>query len=1171
MILRKSPAALDLRKGLSLVLGFAGVVIVFVASGILGYLNTRTLVDDAAWVTHSHEVLSALEDVQSLMRTAEAAQRGYLITGEDKYLSPYRSAVARVDERIADVERLTSDNMRQRERIPVLKSRVDARRRLLDQNIALRRDKGFDAVQASVSTDAGRLAMEAIREHVAEMKREEVDLLALRNDEMDRAYRIAVGTGLFTGLLGLIFSGVVGLLLQRAAIARQWQDWLQAGQIGLADSMMNDQRLELLSENVLRFLAEYLDAQAGAFFVRDRDDFRRVALYGVPAAGGVPERFRPGEGMLGQAARDRRAFLVPDVPDGYLTVGSSLGRGTPRHLVIIPMKEDRAVNAVMELGFVNPVDERVTELLERISDPVGAAVRAANYRSSLQHLLEETQRQAEELQAQGEELRVSNEELEEQTRALKETQGRLQLQQAELEQTNTQLEEQAQHLETQRDEASRARRALQIQARELEQASQYKSEFLANMSHELRTPLNSSLILARLLADNAQGNLTEEQVRYAETICTAGGDLLALINDILDLSKIEAGHMEIRPERIRVEQLIGDLGRTFEPLAEQKKLKFSAEILPGSPTSLETDRQRLEQVLKNLLSNAVKFTERGEVSVRVSRTSDGRVAFAVSDTGIGIPESQQTLVFEAFRQADSATNRRHGGTGLGLSISRELTRLLGGEIHLASEPGRGSTFTITIPEVYDQAAVQPPSPTGTLHAAALPPAALPPAALQPPAANDVTSPSRPPAAAVSTVAAETVSAEAIRPSYVEDDRFALTGASRVILVVEDDEAFARILYDLAHELNFQCLIATTAEEGLALAVQHLPSAVILDVGLPDNSGLLVLDRLKHDSRARHIPVHVVSAGDYMQTALSMGAIGYMAKPVKREELVAALKMLETKLSQGLRRVLIVEDDPILRDSLQKLLRSDEVETVGVGTAAECLARLKQSTFDCMVLDLSLPDASGHLLLETLAREEGQAFPPVIVYTGRDLSSDEEHQLRRFSQSIIIKGAKSPERLLDEVTLFLHQVVSTLPAEQQKMLQRARSRDAALEGRRILVVEDDVRNVFALTSTLEPRGAKVQIARNGREALEALEKSKSRPEMAIDLVLMDVMMPEMDGITATREIRKRPEWKRLPILMLTAKAMKDDQEQCMAAGASDYMAKPLDVEKLLSLVRVWMPR
>ncbi|WP_165246098.1 response regulator [Paludisphaera soli] len=960
------------------------------------------------------------------------------------------------------------------------------------------------------------------------------------------------------GVVTIWIMAVVGYHFIRNKREVRRQDWLQSGQTRISETMRGDQRLEQLGENVLRFLAEYLDAHAGVAYVGEGADFRRLAVYGVEAEGGAPSAFKWGDGLLGQAAKDRRSLVIQDAPEGYIKIASALGRGKPRGLVIVPISADGVVNAVLELGFFRPIDASATDLLERVSESIGVAIRSARYRAHLQNLLEETQRQSEELQAQGEELRVSNEELEAQSRSLKDSQARLELQQAELEQTNTQLEEQTQLLEGQRNDLSRAKSELQLRARELEQASQYKSDFLANMSHELRTPLNSSLILAKLLADNPQGNLSEEQVKFARTIQSAGNDLLTLINDILDLSKIEAGRMDVQPEPVRIGDLIQGLLRTFEPIAEQRGLRLTTRVAEGCPSTIETDRQRLEQILKNLMANALKFTERGEVTLEASRAEAGGVAFAVVDTGIGISPDQQEAIFEAFRQADGTTNRRYGGTGLGLSISRELVRLLAGELHLRSEPGRGSTFTVTLPIVYDPALVHSradrPAPSERDAAAQHVPSPTPRAGRDRAEPRALSAPPTPP-----------------RPRRLDDDRETLRGDSHVILVVEDDEPFARILYDLAHELNFQCLIATTAEEALAVAVQHLPSAVVLDVGLPDQSGLSVLDLLKHDARTRHIPVHVVSAGDHAQTALALGAVGYMFKPVKREELARALGQLESRLSRRLRSVLLVEDDPVQLESMRRLLGSHDVETVGARTAAECLDRLRSATFDCMVLDLSLPDASGYSLLETLSREDAYSFPPAIVYTGRDLSVEEEQKLRRYSKSIIIKGAKSPERLLDEVTLFLHQVVADLPPEHQRMLEKARSRDAALEDRRILVVEDDVRNVFALTSVLEPRGAKVQIARNGREAIEALEKSREPGGAAIDLVLMDVMMPEMDGLTATRELRKRPEWKKLPIIVLTAKAMKDDQEQCLAAGANDYVAKPLDVEKLLSLVRVWMPR
>jgi CheY-like chemotaxis protein len=580
----------------------------------------------------------------------------------------------------------------------------------------------------------------------------------------------------------------------------------------------------------------------------------------------------------------------------------------------------------------------------------------------------------------------------------------------------------------------------------------------------------------------------------------------------------------------------------FDPVAQQKQLQFTVEIAPTCPSVIETDLQRLEQVLKNLLANAFKFTESGGVKLSILRAGEGMIALAVTDTGIGIAQEQQTSIFEAFHQADGTISRKYGGTGLGLSISRELVRLLGGSIELSSRQGQGSTFTVTIPDSYDPADVAPRE-TG----------------------------SGPTIAASESAAPDPRPVAADRHGIVEDDRALPSDERHLLLVIEDDDTFAAILRDLAREKGFRTLVAATAHEALDLAQRFLPSAIVLDVGLPDQSGLSVLDRLKRDVRTRHIPIHIVSAGDYSETARSLGAVGYVLKPVQREQLVDVLQKLEARLSQRVHRVLIVEDNEVQRDAVTKLLSSHDVETVSAGTAAECLALLKEQTFDCMVLDLSLPDASGYSLLETISQDGERAFPPVIVYTGRVLSADDEQRLRRYSKSIIIKGAKSPERLLDEVTLFLHQVVSDLPDEQQKMIRKAQNRDALLEGRRILVVEDDVRNVYALTNILEPRGAVIEIARNGQEALDKLEQSKNTQGAAIDLVLMDVMMPVMDGLTATREIRKIAHWKKLPIITLTAKAMPDDQQRCIEAGANDYMAKPLDVEKLLSLVRVWMPR
>src|SRR3984957_7631044 len=666
------------------------------------------------------------------------------------------------------------------------------------------------------------------------------------------------------------------------------------------------------------------------------------------------------------------------------------------------------------------------------------------------------------------------------------------------------------------------------------------------MSHELRTPPNSTLILAKLLADNKDGNLTEQQVKFAQTITSAGNDLLNLINDVLDLSRIEAGKVELAPEPVSIARTVQGLEKTFQPAAEQKRLRFSISVEPGVPEQIETDPQRLGQILKNLLSNALKFTEKGEVALRVYSTVPGKVCFAVRDTGVGIAPHQQEVIFEAFRQADGSIHRKFGGTGLGLSISRDLAALLGGTVTVQSESGAGSVFTLTMPVSHGTADIGEPArtPRGAVQA---PPAAYSPESAEPP------------------------ESEALGPMVTEDDRASLTPGGRLILVVEDDESFAVILRDLVREMGFQCVVSHRANDGLVAASRFQPSAILLDMNLPDHSGLGVLDQLKRNPATRHIPVHVVSVADYTHEALAMGALGYALKPVKREQLVEALQRLEDTFSQGRRHVLIVEDDERQRRSIAQLLANGDVEITAVQNASEALAQLRTTTFDCMVMDLNLPDLSGYELLEQMANESDVSFPPVIVYTGRSLTAHEEQSLRRFSKSIIIKDARSPERLLDEVTVFLHQVESQLPVERQRMLRAARDREATLDGRRILIVEDDVRNIFALTSLLEPRGAKVEIARNGKEAIEALTRSMTDPAHAIDLVLMDLMMPEMDGITATREIRKRHEWRRLPIIALTAKAMKDDQEKCLAAGANDYIAKPLDVEKLVSLLRVWMPR
>ncbi len=1126
-------------------LGIASTLLFFLISGVLAYSNIRSLRADTDSVVHTHEVITELGSLLSAAQDAETGQRGFLLTGNNKYLQPYEDARTRAETSLSAIETLTRDNPVQQANLRRLRPHVDAKLAELKQTIDLRRSQGITAALAIVNTDNGKQEMDSLRAQLTTMRAEERQLREARLAKMQDAFWAATMTGILAAVLGAGLTLAVGVLIHRSTLARQRQAWLQAGEVGLAQAMLGDKTVRALAESILDYLTPYIGAQASVLFKSESEVFERMAAFGVPGDATVPQRFALREGLLGRVAAEGQPTVLDDVPEGYLTLGSALGRDAPRHLIIAPFSADGLVNSVIEFGFLHAVDERTLAFLAQVAQPVGVALRSAEYRTELQDLLEATQRQSEELQVQSEELRVSNEELEEQGRALKESAVRLEQQQVELEQTNSQLEEQAQLLEIQRDDLARSSAAIELKARELEQASQYKSDFLANMSHELRTPLNSLLILSKLLGDNPQGNLTDEQAQYARTIQASGNDLLNLITDILDLSKIEAGHIDIRAEAVALSRLASDLRQTFDPIARERGLEFAIDIATDAPASIVSDRQRLEQILKNLLANAFKFTAKGTVALRIEALEDERLALTVTDTGIGISPEQHQAIFDAFRQADGAINRRYGGTGLGLSISRELARLLGGSISLTSEPGAGSSFTVTIPFEYDPAQVEArPEPAAPVPSAA--PAPTPTPAKKPAGKRSATLPP------------------------IEDDRDSLEGgARRVLLVVEDDQAFAGVVRDLARQAGFDTLVASTAQDALDLAHRFKPSAIVLDLGLPDQSGLSVLDRLKRGDATRHIPIHVVSGSDHQQTAFSLGAMGYLVKPVRHDELSHALEALEAQLTRKMRRVLIVEDDPVQRDAVGKLLAGPEIETVGVGTAAECLEMLKNQTFDCLVLDLTLPDASGFNLLENLGSGE-HSFPPVIVYTGQDLSSEDEQKLRRYSSSIIIKGAKSPERLLDEVTLFLHQVVSELPPEQQKMIQQSRNRDAVLEGRRILIVEDDVRNVYSLTNILEPRGAKVAIARNGQEALDALNAAAGKPD-EIDLVLMDVMMPVMDGLDATRRIRLDSRWPKLPVIMLTAKAMPDDQERCLAAGANDYMAKPLDVEKLLSLVRVWMPR
>nr|WP_315256519.1 response regulator [uncultured Duganella sp.] len=1137
----------------------AGVVSAGVFVILLAYLITTM-----NWVEHSERVIGNANQVGKEMVDMETGMRGYLLAGDESFLQPYIVSKPRVAANIDGLMKLVKDNPTQVDRLRTIQYQQLQWDQYAQEMIRLRAANGD--VTGPVKTARGKAQFDEIRRQLELFVNTEIRMRQERNDE---SRTVTTWVAVVYLLLTLGVGGVLAWFGRRelTGLSRvytralddhaehakllQQQAWLRTGQSELAQQGIGQLALPQLSQALLQFLSRYMGVVVGALYLRAPDgSFRRVASYGFSDEWAQrDQQFKPAESLVAQAALERRVIRLEPLPADYIRVASGLGGGAPASVLLAPVDSDGDINGVIELGLLRPITERDVDLLTLVKGNIGSAIEASQSRQRLQEVLAETQQLNEELQVQQEELRTANEELEEQSRVLEESQASLENQKAELEQTNEQLNEQGVALDQKNAELLKAQQDLEERAHDLERASQYKSQFLANMSHELRTPLNSSLILAKLLAENANGNLNDEQVRFANTIYSAGNDLLNLINDILDISKVEAGKLDLVPENMSVRHVVEGMAMVFEPLAQQKKLAFQLQVADGLAEHMVTDRQRLEQILKNLLSNALKFTSSGQITLSAQPAGNGQVAFSVQDTGIGIRAEDQQGIFNAFQQADGTTSRKYGGTGLGLSISRDLAQLLGGSISLVSEPGKGSCFTLTLPLAWTAPEPGPRAGSSTSDANTAMVEVL-----------------RAPLPQVPAPVPAAPTAPVVRA--FDDDRAQLLAGEargRLVLVVEDDAAFAHILYDLAHEKQYLCLVAFDADEGLALAREYKPDAIMLDIRLPDRSGLSVLQLLKDDAQTRHIPVHVVSGSDNGEAALHLGAIGYALKPTTRDQLMEVFRRIETKLTQKIKRVLLVEDDDRQRDSVVQLISDDDVEIVAVGSGEEALALLRTTIYDCMIIDLKLPDMQGNELLQRMAGESLAAFPPVIVYTGRNLSRAEEADLHKYSRSIIIKGARSPERLLDEVTLFLHKVEADLSSERQRMLKTVRSRDRVFEGRRILLVDDDVRNIFALTSALEQKGALVEVGRNGFEALEKLD---TVPD--IDLILMDVMMPGMDGLEATRRLRADPRFARLPVIAITAKAMKDDQEQCLAAGASDYLAKPIDLSRLYSLLRVWMP-
>ncbi|MCC6469682.1 MAG: response regulator, partial [Alphaproteobacteria bacterium] len=903
------------------------------------------------------------------------------------------------------------------------------------------------------------------------------------------------------------------------------QDWLKTNLARFTNMLQGQRDLATVGRLLLSELTPLVDAQLGVIYQLEAAGAERLQLlaaYGDDGANGHPGYFKIGEGLIGQCASDGRRMLVTNIPESATRITSGLFKVAPQNIVVLPILFEGQVKAVIELASIAAFTLSKITFLEQLTASIGIVLNSIEATMRTEGLLKQSQQLA----------------------------GELQTQQVELQQTNEQLEQKAQQLaernvevERKNQEIEQARRALEEKATELSLTSKYKSEFLANMSHELRTPLNSILILGQQLTDNPEGNLTSKQVEFARTIHGAGSDLLNLITDILDLSKIESGTVTVEAAEISFANLVEAVARPFRHEAERRKLSFDVQLDSNLDRSIYTDSKRLQQVLKNLLSNAFKFTEHGGIRLAISVAASGWgsdrvalsqapsvIAFEVSDTGIGIPPEKQRIIFEAFQQADASTSRKYGGTGLGLAISRELSNLLGGEIQLRSTPNVGSTFTLYLPLRY----VGPATP------------------LRAPARQLI---------------AETDVAPAVRVhDPIPDDRHDLQPNDTVLLIVEDDPHYARILSDLARESRFKVLNAMRGSEALELARQYTPTAVSLDVFLPDMLGWSVLSQLKQDPNTRHIPVQMLTMDEDRQHGLSRGAFAFMRKPASAEDLQSALQRIRHFVAPRRRRLLVVEDDAAEQVSIKALLGHDDVDIVTAESGTEAIAVLHQTPCDCVVLDLRLPDMSGFEILERIRDSAALRELPVIVFTGRELSPEEDAQLHTMARSVVVKGVESPERLLDETTLFLHRPVGNLPAEKQRMLERLHSSDEDLVGRTVLLVDDDARNIFALSSVLERRGMQVLTATTGNEAISLIE---STPDLAI--VLMDIMMPEMDGYQTMQVIRQRPKFRRIPIIALTAKAMKGDREKCLEAGASDYLAKPVNTEQLLSALRMWLHR
>jgi CheY-like chemotaxis protein/CHASE3 domain sensor protein len=1136
--------------------GFIVSIILVLAVGILAYTSIRQLEDDTDWVDHTQKVIRSSNGLLQHLIDAETGMRGYGATGKKAFLDPYNEALPRISVDLQSLRDLTKDNLLQQKRIDSLTSIVADQRNLLKLNIDTRESKGLEFMVQNNMFLNGKHNMDQIRMHIAHIIDTENTVLATRKDSSQKASDMAIfiiigGSIIFLIIIMVLFFyiqttfdqqkkieeeiKIANIELGKVLAENEAKNWLLTGTGQLNEKMQGQQSEKELSGNVLSEVCTYTKAAAGTFYLYN-ETHQRLELYSSYAFHNpdlIKKTVQLAEGWLGQVAHDQKAAVVKGKLNDKLDLESSVVKETLTESFIIPFFFDKKLKGVMEVAYINELASRYSDYILAVANDIGIAVNTAQARTIMHDLFEETQQQAEELEAQQEEMRVTNEELMNKTEMLQASEEELRVQQEELRTINAELEEKASLLEEKNQTIEQARQAINLKVDELETTGKYKSEFLANMSHELRTPLNSILVLARILKDNKPANLSEDQIKYASVIFNAGNDLLTLINDILDLSKIESGKLEMQNEHIKVSEILGDMEMLFAEVASNKKINYTTSIAKNIPKTIFTDKVRVEQVIKNLLSNAFKFTsENGSIAINATLgQKENTISFAIKDSGIGIPAEKQRIIFEAFQQADGSTSRKYGGTGLGLSISRELAFLLGGSISLTSEHGIGSEFVLTIPFEAKSVAV-------------------------------LTDEVLPTAQTFNTGTPFLTPAK----KHTREDN-----GEPLVVIVEDDKNFANILQDYAREHGYKSVMVYEGTHAVETIKENMPDAVILDIMLPGKDGWQILKELKNGEETMHIPVHLMSAGEAAANRVRReGAISFLKKPINTETLDKLFADIMLQNGTKFKQILLIEDHKAQSQALKDMMQGQGITVDQAFDGESAFRMLHENEYQCVILDLNLPDISGLDLLDKIKEVDRFGALPVIVNTAMELDKTSVNRLMQYANAMVVKTNKSADRLIDEVNLFLNKISESTGGNKHdsspsftkaKMPTKGKE---AIKGKKVLIVDDDMRNIFALSSALQSYDLIVEIANDGEEAIAKLEEVHD-----IDIVLMDIMMPKMDGYDATRYIRKQSKWAKLPVIALTAKAMKDDREKCIAAGANDYITKPVDMDRLISLMQLWL--